>query len=229
MNSDRRSALKVLLAVLLVTGATLALTGAAQAAPANDNIANAQAIPTAGGTVNGTNVGATAESGEPRGQDFLGRTASTVWYVWTSPAQPAELTIDGCQGASYHMKLGVYKKTADPVPPFSNLEDHGAVGEDPTNSDGCSTEYGAAGLITPEACSTYYIQISGFAATEPPNGDRGPFTLSLSGGGSGACGSAPPAAPPAATPPKKKKQSCKGGKKSTASAAKKKKKKSCKK
>jgi hypothetical protein len=58
------------------------------------------------------------------------RPASTVWYGWRAPSQPSPLTIDGCQGATYHMKLAVYRKLADPVPPFSNLEDHGAVGED---------------------------------------------------------------------------------------------------
>jgi hypothetical protein len=211
----------------------LATGSASAAAPANDNVANAPSIPTPGGTVNGTNAGATAESGEPRGSDFLGRPASTVWYTWTSPAQPAQLTIDACQGATYHMILAVYKKVADPVPPFGNLSDKGAVGEDPGPNAGCSGEYGAAGLITPDPCSTYYIQISGFAATEPPSGDRGPFTMKLSGGGSGSCTATPPPGTGSSTPPpapstkKKKKKGaskkkCKKAKKGSASAAKKK-------
>ena len=214
-------------------GACLALAGpASAAAPANDKVANAVAIPTEGGTVHGTNLGATAETNEPRGTDFLDRPASTVWFTWRAPSSPAQLTIDGCQGATYHMKLALYKKVADPVPPFGNLEDEGAVGEDPLEDPSCSTEYGAAGLVTPESCATYYIQISGFAATDPPNGDRGPFTLTLSGGGTGSCAAAsspPPPPPPApvATPKKNKKKGaaakkkCKKAKKGVASAAKK--------
>jgi hypothetical protein len=206
----------------------IAASPASAAAPANDNIANAPVIPTAGGTVHGTNVGATAEANEPRRVDFLGRSASTVWYAWTAPSSPAQLTIDACQGATYHMKLALYKKLADPVPPFGNLEDEGAVGEDPLEDPSCSTEYGAAGLVTPESCATYYIQISGFAATDPPDGDRGPFTMSLSGGGTGSCATAsgPPPPPPAATPKKKKKgaakKKCKKAKKGVATSAKKK-------
>ena len=225
MNSHGPGGLPAFLVAVAATLAVLAMTSTAfAAAPANDNIANAQVIPTAGGTVTGTNVGATAESGEPRGSDFLDRPASTVWFVWTSPSQPAALTVDGCQGATYHMKLAIYKKAADPVPPFGNLDDRGAVGEDPTANDGCPTEYGAAGVITPESCSTYYIQISGFAATDPPNGDRGPFTLALSGGGSGACGGASAPPPPPVTPKKKGgAKHCKKAKKGVASAAKKKK------
>jgi hypothetical protein len=211
--------------VLVIVGTAFA------AAPANDNIANAVSIPTAGGTVSGTNEGATAEANEPRGVDFLSRPASTVWYVWTSPAQPAQLTIDACQGATYHMKLAVYEKTADPVPPFGNLADKGAVGEDPGPNAGCSGEYGAAGIITPDACSTYYIQISGFAATAPPDGDRGPFVMTLSGGGTGSCATTTPPpvaqtpAPPVAKKKKKKGASAKKckAKKGVASAAKKKK------
>lgn len=219
-------------AAAAAAGACLALAGPAWGtAPANDNIANAQVLSaTLPTTAVGTNVGATAEANEPRRVDFLDRPASTVWYEWTSPAQPAQLTVDACQGATYHMKLAIYKKVADPVPPFGNLVDKGAVGEDPGPNAGCSGEYGAAGVITPEACSTYYIQISGFAATAPPDGDRGPFVLKLSGGGTGSCDAAaapPPPPPPATTTPTKKKKGaaakkkCKKAKKGVASAAKK--------
>ena len=221
-----------LIAAVAAIIAVLAVTGSASAAaPANDNIANAQVIPTAGGTVSGTNVDATAESGEPRRVDFLDRPASTVWYEWTSPAQPAETDFDACD-AEFHLKLALYKKVGDPIPPFGNLEDLGAVGEDPLEDPSCSTEYGAHGFFTPAACTTYYVQISGFAATEPPNGDRGPFGMTVSGGGSGACSTTPPpdtgSSPPPASVPKKKKKGaskkkCKKAKKGVASAAKKKK------
>jgi hypothetical protein len=225
MTSHGPGGLRAFLVAVPATLGVLAMTSTAFAAtPANDNVANAQAIPTAGGTISGTNVGATAEAGEPRRVDFLDRSASTVWYRWTSPGQPAQLNVDGCQGANFHMKIGLYKKTADPVPPFTNLADWGAIGEDPTEPQSCPTEYGVAGYFTPDACSTYYIQVSGFAATAPPDGDRGPFTLALSGGGSGACGGASAPPPPPVTSKKKGgAKHCKKAKKGVASAAKRKK------
>ena len=48
--------------------------------PANDNFANARAISGASGSVDGTTVAATTETGEP------GPSYHTVWYRWTAPA-----------------------------------------------------------------------------------------------------------------------------------------------
>jgi len=53
--------------------------------PANDNFANAQALPGTSGTVNGTTVGATVEAGEP----LQNGSTSTVWYKFTAPATSA--------------------------------------------------------------------------------------------------------------------------------------------
>ena len=55
------------------------------AVPANDNFANAFRISGSSGSTNGSNVGATEETGEP---NPLGIGAGeTVWYVWTAPAE----------------------------------------------------------------------------------------------------------------------------------------------
>ena len=51
--------------------------------PANDNFANAQTISGATGSVNGSDLGATLESGEPLS------TAYSVWYQYTAPATSA--------------------------------------------------------------------------------------------------------------------------------------------
>src|SRR5438093_8286358 len=52
--------------------------------PANDVFANAQAIPGTSGTVSGTNVNATKETGEPLHAGNAG--GKSVWYSWTAPA-----------------------------------------------------------------------------------------------------------------------------------------------
>ena len=51
--------------------------------PANDNFANAQNLPGPSGSVTGTNVSATKESGEPNHAGDTG--GASVWYQWTAP------------------------------------------------------------------------------------------------------------------------------------------------
>jgi len=66
----------------------------ATAAPANDNYANAQTIgPALPVNVSTTNVGATAEAGEP---NITGNAAtSTVWFKWVAPATQT-VVVDLC-------------------------------------------------------------------------------------------------------------------------------------
>src|SRR5690349_10984004 len=58
--------------------------------PANDNFANAQIISGCSGSVNGTNVGATKESGEPNHlsttNDPNGGGTRSIWYQWQAPS-----------------------------------------------------------------------------------------------------------------------------------------------
>ena len=203
------------LAGLTSLGVLLAAPAVAPAAPpANDNVASAQVLPGGGGSFAGTNVDATAQAGEPRAQDFLDRDRATVWYSWTAPSA-AEVTIDACTGADFHMVLAVYAKAADPVPPFTNLTDVGAIGEG-LGDGGCATEYGAVGILTPVAGRTYYIQITGWAGTP---GEQSGYTLQLT---PDATTPTPPDNPsPNTTPNKKKaKKKCKKAKKGMAAAAK---------
>jgi len=51
--------------------------------PANDNFANAVALSGQTGTINGTTLGATSESGEPA---HYGPATNSVWYQWTAPS-----------------------------------------------------------------------------------------------------------------------------------------------
>src|SRR4029077_15365938 len=62
----------------------LILHSTALAQPANDNFINAQVIINASGTIQGSNVGATKEPGEP--SIALNDGGASVWYRWTAPA-----------------------------------------------------------------------------------------------------------------------------------------------
>lgn len=80
--------------------AALVQTTAFAAPPPNDNLANAIVIPsTLPATVNGNNVEATAEPGEPNHSDTepdIDAGRKSVWWQWTSPITgPVILTTEG--------------------------------------------------------------------------------------------------------------------------------------
>ena len=107
----RRSILVSILAALLGGVGTAAAQSevptpdAPAAAPANDSFANAQLLTGASGSVTGSNVGATAEAGEP---DHAGTPAtSSVWYRWTAPSTTL-LHLD-TSGSSFYAALAVYR------------------------------------------------------------------------------------------------------------------------
>src|SRR5262249_37190660 len=78
--------------------------------PLNDNFAAAQAISGCSGSVTGTNVGATAEAGEPNhSPDGHGGTAS-IWYQWQAPTS-GDVIIDTRQ-SNFDTVLGVYTGTS---------------------------------------------------------------------------------------------------------------------
>jgi hypothetical protein len=72
--------------------------------PANDNFANAQVISGNSGTVTGSNVGATKETGEPNHAGNAG--GASVWYRWT-PSTSGSATIDTI-GSNFDTLLAVY-------------------------------------------------------------------------------------------------------------------------
>ena len=73
-------------------------------AAANDPFAGAQVITGNSGTVAGTTVGASRETGEP-GHGGAGASAS-IWYRWTAPSS-GTLTVT-TEGSSYDTLLGAY-------------------------------------------------------------------------------------------------------------------------
>jgi hypothetical protein len=138
--------------------ALLAFAGPAHAAPANDNLGDAVVIPAAGGTFPGTNVGATAQPGEPP-QDGA---KNSVWYTWTAPAT-GKATVHLCDGATFDTWLGVFDGSLTT-----------AAGTNDDDELFCQPA-ARSSRVTWSAVSgtTYYIIVDGFAAT------TGDFSLTL--------------------------------------------------
>ncbi len=83
-----------------------ALYGVPGVTPANDNFANAISINVNNGTtqMNGTNVAATAEAGEPSNAGEPAR--RTVWWKWSAPG-PGTMTVTTL-GSNFDTVLGVH-------------------------------------------------------------------------------------------------------------------------
>src|SRR5580700_2912652 len=91
-----------------------AATGWAQQ-PANDNFANATVIGGNTGSLSDSNVGATAEPGEPDDAGNPGGPYATIWYAWTAPVQ-GNIEFD-TEGSAIDTLMGVY--VAAPTGPLS--------------------------------------------------------------------------------------------------------------
>ncbi len=130
-------------------------------APANDAFANAQPLPSNGGTVTGSTVGASRETGEPEHAQVTG--SRSVWYSWTAPAG-GRVSIDTCN-STFKTLLGVYTGTS-----VANLTQV-AADEYSSFCGGGSTRSQVSFVATAE--TTYMIAVD--TALEQP----GSLTLTL--------------------------------------------------
>jgi hypothetical protein len=80
---------------------------AVQVGVANDMFANAQAV-AKGTSINGSNVGATKEPGEPAHAGNAG--GRSIWFQWTATANGA--VTFSTAGSSFDTTLGVYRGTS---------------------------------------------------------------------------------------------------------------------
>jgi hypothetical protein len=145
------------------------------AAPGNDLFANAQALSGGSGTVSGSNVDATKESGEPALAGNSG--GASVWYSFTAPASGAVSVKTA--GSSFDTLLGVY--TGSSVSALSLVA---------SNDDVSNNNRSSAVSFTASAGTTYRITVDGYRG--PQSGQAaGSITLTWSGPG------APPPAGPA--------------------------------
>ncbi len=130
---------------------------ALQPPPANDDFAAAEALsgmlPI---TVDGTNAGATRESGEPDHAESPG--GASVWYTWT-PAESGTVSIETCD-SDFDTVLAVY--TGDTVAGLTPLV---------SNDEACGSQ--SRVTFAAVAGTIYRIAVDGYTA------DQGPLTLRL--------------------------------------------------
>lgn len=137
---------------------------AANAAPVNDNFANAQTISGMSGTATGTNAASTVEAGEPA--HALNRGGGSVWYKYTAPGNGV-LRLETF-GSSFNTLLAVYQGTA-----LNNLKLVAA--NDNREEDGFFSQSSLL-RIGAKTGDVFYIAVDGFN----DNGVNGTATGSIS-------------------------------------------------
>jgi hypothetical protein len=115
--------------------------------PANDNFANAQGISGVSGSVNGSNVGATKEAGEPALAGNSG--GASIWYRWTAPA--AGSVSVNTSGSPFDTMLGIYTGTSVSVLTLVT-----------SNDDVSTSDRTSAVSFNAVAGTTYMITVDGF-------------------------------------------------------------------
>ena len=125
--------------------------------PANNNFASRTAISSSGGTVTGSNVNATKESGEPNHAGYPG--GKSVWWSW-APSVSGNATISTV-GSSFDTLLGIYTGTA-----VGSLTQRAA--DDDGGGNGTSLK-----TFSVTAGTTYQIAVDGFG------GASGSITLTV--------------------------------------------------
>jgi uncharacterized delta-60 repeat protein len=141
----------VKLGMVIWTGLTLSVATAAPAPlPANDNFANAIDLTPYGdtGTTNGSNVGATTETGEPFARYF----SASVWYQWTaSTNETTEFDLKGSVFGTGEAYVLIYTNSGVGI---SNLV---------LCADGYLYEsYFSSASFQAVAGQTYYISVAGY-------------------------------------------------------------------
>jgi hypothetical protein len=132
--------------------------------PSNDNFTAAQVISGCSGTVNGTNVGATRETGEPNHSPDNNGGTKSVWYQWQAPATgTATITT---AGSSFDTVLAVYTgSSVGSLTPIAKNDD---------NNDATSIV-----TFSATAGTTYRIAVDGYN-NDGAGGDVGSITLNWS-------------------------------------------------
>lgn len=159
--------------------------------PANDNFANAQVISGDSGAVQGSNLAATKEPGEPiHGGNAGGK---SVWYRWTAPSTGV-WQFDTI-GSAFHTELAAYSGTTlgdlavvarsdDPAATNSIVKFVAVSGTtyqiavDGFRSEGGSVASTASGQVKLNWATTAAPVISGFS---PPSGSAG-ASVTITGG-----------------------------------------------
>lgn len=138
--------------------------------PANDNFGSAQAITGCSGTVGGSNIGATRQSGEPNHSPDDGGGNRSIWYSWTAATTgPATITT---AGSRFDTVMAVY--TGSSVGSLTAVtQTNGSVGKADDNS---ATDKTGTVIFNATAGTVYKIAVDGYDNNDS-GGDFGPVTL----------------------------------------------------
>ena len=117
--------------------------------PVNDTFAAATLLTGTSFTVNGSNIGATVQTGEPRHAGVRG--GKSVWWSWTAPST-GTLTL-ATTGSSFDTTLGIYTGTA--VNTLKVLR---------SNDDQSTTLRTSKVVVSVVAGTTYRIAVDGYSA-----------------------------------------------------------------
>jgi len=152
--------------------------------PANDNFAAAQIVTGCSGSVNGANVGATHEVGEPQhfppGGGGLGGGDRSVWYRWQAPAAGSfDFTT---AGSRYDTVMAIY--TGSAVGSLAGT----LVGQ---SDDVSATNRTSKVTVNATAGTVYRIAVDGYN-NEGAGGDFGPLTLNWTNLGTCTVAGTPP-------------------------------------
>lgn len=160
-------------------------------APPNDNFANARPISGASGSVHGSDIGATAESGEPAHNGDAAK--NSIWFVWTAPTT-AWYTFDtrgstGPNGNNLNTVLGIY--TNAPIDQLGAVPTTSNSGN-PNDDDQSANANGETNTVSrvdfqAKGGTTYYIAVdSGINSTTSVLDEPGTVVLNwYSGAASG--------------------------------------------
>ena len=133
------------------------------APPPNDNFASAQVVSGCSGSVNGTNVGATREAGEPIHSPDGVSSSRSVWYQWTASSNGS--TTITTKGSDFDTVLGVYEGTT--------VNALTTIGKD---DDGGGPDHTSTVTFSAVAGHTYRIAVDGYN-NGGSGGDFGSVTL----------------------------------------------------
>ena len=129
----------------------LALAATAlHAQPTNNNFANATVISNISGTISGSNIGATAEPGEPPHANDDSSPHASIWYKWTSPI--TGVMNFNTEGSTYDTELAVY--TGNSVSSLTGVA---------SNDDVAFPDVTSSVTFPVTNGTVYYIAVDGFA------------------------------------------------------------------
>jgi hypothetical protein len=148
------------------------------AAPANDNFANAHALVGCTGSVNGTNISATHEGGEPTHDPGNSPGGGSAWYSWQAPSTGSVTMNTTGSGTNYDTVLAVYTGNSVNALTLVNSNDDIDTGVVTTSS---VTFNATAGTVYRIAVDGWGSETGNFVLNWTQNNcTQGPATVQLS-------------------------------------------------